>query len=56
MPFERCRYYGGKGIVAFNATQKVRLHSSFAIPNPSQKIITEKDVPNIIKCVPSSWA
>jgi hypothetical protein len=45
----RCRYYGNKGAVAFNATQKVRLHSSYAIPNPAQKIITEKDVPNIVK-------
>jgi hypothetical protein len=27
----------------------VRLHSSFAIPNPSQKIIAEADIPNIIR-------
>jgi hypothetical protein len=43
------RYYGAKGAIKLNTTQKVKLHSSFAIPNPSQKVIKEGDVPNILK-------
>ena len=43
------RYYGQQGAVRLNTTQQVRLHSSFAIPNPSQKIIREFDVQGIIK-------
>jgi hypothetical protein len=36
-------------VVKLNTTQKVTLHSSYAIPNPSQKFITEQDVPILVK-------
>jgi hypothetical protein len=48
-PLPCCRYYGQKGQVKLNTTQKITLHSSFAIPNPAQKFITEQDVPLLIK-------